>query len=1417
MNNKKNQKTLNSSRRWTFILIFLILLFLLLSITYGKNIYGSIINGIQNITGINRITAPEISGGSSDWQNSAIIYVSKDSITRKGLDYYNYCITTEAKSSNCSWIRTDTKNVKISESGHYYIFFRGVDINNKSSNDSNREEVFIDNDNPIIDSVDINKTSSVISVRVNAKEELSGIKAYYFSIDGKNFLEGENNYEFNGLKPNTEYTIYVKVEDNTGNVIETSQKVKTNKIDDNSANGENSATDKNSENKTNNNDTKVNESSSNDSQNNENWDLPKISLNGVKSSFEYGTDYALPSSYSFGNDTGNYYCTVDNDKETSTKYLKVGNHHIECSITSSHGKNVIISKDIEVTLKDDTDKIMDGYILYHLYYPDDSINREWRLGNEDVIRTGYDNTGWEAYTGPILVKISDMSNIYIRYDLNGVSHVVAPNGKLSVDIVPNSYSLNDQEKTSVVINYDDSASIKEYQINGGNWQEYTGPFEVGPNTLIDAQASKDEDVYNSDGVKLYTHSIKATDSVFVSQIINDTTHDAKVIGSVNGSSTGTLPYTSKSVIKNNKSTTTAITNINVTTPVIGSSPTTSIAGPTISEDQTAIVDKVNITLSTSESARKVYYSIDGDNYKEYTGKFSITNNCEVSAYYIRDSDGKESKISRKYISNIRQANLPYLAILTDPENTIYSSSIKITLLSKNYKTLEYSFDGVYYQSYNEPFTINNSATIYAKAVNNDGTTFEKRTIVMNEVPVVTNDLMVSISTDENSNVLQDKVKVTIDYDISATTKVYKIGSDDTWHNYSEPFEVTSNKTIYAYASNAAGSGYDSKIIDFLSTGMVDPKINVIPQSPLTAYQVNIKIDYADTANIKKYKIDNGEYQNYTEPFIVDHNCIVTAYAENTLHQSSIASTVISNVIPRPTIVALDKGMYYLIKLNYPNTSSSREYKWKENGSWKEYNSDGILLIKSQYKDIVLSPTGTIQIKIENDNGKQIDFNGDYYILDTPTSEIMANLFIRWDTKPPATPDILLSTSDWNSEVGIGINYPSNMKRKLYKIVNPDGTQTDWLDYTNNIIVTNDNTIIYAKCQNNLEVWSSVVSKKITNIDENKPEIQNLSLGKSSTSTISPIVNGSDNESGVKYYYYSIDGINYIKTLTSSYTFSNLDANTDYTIYIKIQDNVGNISDVSTIDAKTKDIAEPVISFDPSINTWSTSKKMLISCTDDNLTIMYSLDNKKTWINYTDELTIDKNTNIFARTTDGTNEKIINSSITTIDKTKPIVNSASIIARSSRLIVNTNATDNESGIKKYYYSIDGINYNESFDNKFTFANLTNNTEYKVYIKVENSAGIMSDVYETSGKTLILDNIEYEVSPDNNTWGYTKTVTINYPKEENDTYIRQYSLDNGNNWVDYTEPVVLSNEGSIIARLIDGSNIKIASSFTVSKID
>ena len=176
-----------------------------------------------------------------------------------------------------------------------------------------------------------------------------------------------------------------------------------------------------------------------------------------------------------------------------------------------------------------------------------------------------------------------------------------------------------------------------------------------------------------------------------------------------------------------------------------------------------------------------------------------------------------------------------------------------------------------------------------------------------------------------------------------------------------------------------------------------------------------------------------------------------------------------------------------------------------------------------------------------------------------------------------------------------------------------------------------------------------------------------------------------------------------------------------------------------------------------------------------------------------------------------------------DQTGPEYTGLSFNNTSSSITVNINWYDKESGIDEgtIKYAIkkhDGGSWSEwQTSNKFN--KLIENTDYDVRIKVLNKAGIYGYAMGTT-KTLELDEPIYE----QNINGYTsenKIVTIIYPEApEGETYTYSYSLNGGYTWIETSEiktKLEFSEAGSVIARVFDGTNYKVASTLTISGID
>ena len=48
--------------------------------------------------------------------------------------------------------------------------------------------------------------------------------------------------------------------------------------------------------------------------------------------------------------------------------------------------------------------------------------------------------------------------------------------------------------------------------------------------------------------------------------------------------------------------------------------------------------------------------------------------------------------------------------------------------------------------------------------------------------------------------------------------------------------------------------------------------------------------------------------------------------------------------------------------------------------------------------------------------REIEFNGDWYILDIDLRTITENIFMRWDTEKAEAPKIILSTENWTTKL-----------------------------------------------------------------------------------------------------------------------------------------------------------------------------------------------------------------------------------------------------------------------------------------------------------------------------------------------------------------------------------------------------------------
>lgn len=134
----------------------------------------------------------------------------------------------------------------------------------------------------------------------------------------------------------------------------------------------------------------------------------------------------------------------------------------------------------------------------------------------------------------------------------------------------------------------------------------------------------------------------------------------------------------------------------------------------------------------------------------------------------------------------------------------------------------------------------------------------------------------------------------------------------------------------------------------------------------------------------------------------------------------------------------------------------------------------------------------------------------------------------------------------------------------------------------------------------------------------------------------------------------------------------------------------------------------------------------------------------------------------------------------ISSDKPGVQIVSLEPTYNSITVRVKGNSNNSEIEKYYYSIDGVNFNESSEAKYTFDNLLENASYEVTVYVKDKSGKTSKIDKQTVKTSSYNAPVVSLKSISST---SNSITINVNGTNGEGAITQYyySIDNGNSYV------------------------------------
>ena len=379
--------------------------------------------------------------------------------------------------------------------------------------------------------------------------------------------------------------------------------------------------------------------------------------------------------------------------------------------------------------------------------------------------------------------------------------------------------------------------------------------------------------------------------------------------------------------------------------------------------------------------------------------------------------------------------------------------------------------------------------------------------------------------------------------------------------------------------------------------------------------------------------------------------------------------------------------------------------------------------------------------------------------------------------------------------------------------------------------------------------------EIINVDNEKPTVTFETNGNSIyQKTQSTKVTVTDNLSGVstlKYQWTNSTNQPAVSTFTNTFasgdTLTKSDGTGDYYLWILAIDNAGN-QIITKSNIFKLDNINPTCTIDVTPTSWNNSATLKITGTDGHSGISsYSFDGET--YNSTSTKIINENNTYTAYTKDKAgNIGKCSKEVTNIDTTKPIATIKTKTKTSKSITVTGTCTDNESGIKRYEFYLDGTK-KATYDIKdnakdYTYENVkSGNHTYKLVCT--NNASLTGEISGTETPN------ELEIPTYTVASGYakSKTTTITYKGEG--AYLLKTTgsatsnielidcgetSNNGeytcstttlpvgsslkeNTWYKAVNNPTLTytSNGTLIAKTADGINYKQGSSLTISGVD
>ena len=731
---------------------------------------------------------------------------------------------------------------------------------------------------------------------------------------------------------------------------------------------------------------------------------------------------------------------------------------------------------------------------------------------------------------------------------------------------------------------------------------------------------------------------------------------------------------------------------------------------------TTITNK-DVEVRVEESEYELEVSVDNVHfYKQEKNKAKIEEN---GVYYLRhiDENGNTSSVVPIMIANIdkeKPASFVVNVGKTTRKITVSGTTTDNVTSSANL-IYKYSIDGINYVGTKEFDNLRPGRyRVYVKAIDEaTNERIEEKEVEIENIPGVEHTLSTTGKT--NNNV-----------EITFTNKgnlILQVKENGVWVNKTSPYSVDKNKKVIVRYTDGYNVGSE-KEIEITNIDKVAPTVRV-NKYEVGYNEIKVEAEVEDNETRKEnlrieYAVDEGSYQ--TSPVInnleVERTYLVKVKVTDEAGNETIKEKGITT-LAAPKVGEIRKSTERLTNNNVELIVVDKNPNFK-----LEYSINNLPFVEYTGGNIQIEDNYKVVFRYVNQNNtageeKEVIVSN----IDKELPEITANKE---------------STTEYKKEVEVELKARDNneLKKLEYAVSISSTVEPSTYSRVNGKVKINNVTgkyYIWAKAEDSV----GNIRKKVYGpylLDNKKPEV-NLVLDGTTTNKIKLKVVASDPEAGIKGYYYSKDGGQSYSGLQESgiYMYTRLKNDTEYKIRVKVEDKLGNIAESEIKTIRTAPLGNISMTIDD--DSWA--KKKTLSVTSDQIvgeTYSYSLDNGVNWIAITGAIShveVNKNTIVKYKVSDGVNEEISYIEVTKVDPIKPEikkleVDTSRITNRSITFLVEAEdkgVVAEKSGIDKYSYSIDGVNWTADLEPaaSYTIDNLKANTTYKVRLRVKDKAG------------------------------------------------------------------------------------------------